>query len=62
MTSIREHLIGVVEALDSTIHVGAPRSVSARVCHAEVPDAVDAILNELGIDGNEERTGDDSDA
>lgn len=50
----REMLIRVLLDLESTVHVGSPRAMSVRVAHAEVPDAVEAVLVALGLDGDEE--------
>lgn len=50
MTDLRGRLIRAVEALDTTIHLGSARAISDHVCHAEVPDAVNAIIAELGLD------------
>jgi hypothetical protein len=54
VNTIRERLITVLEELDSTVHPGSPRAISDFVCHAEVPDAVDAVLAELQIDPERE--------
>lgn len=51
MSSVRQHLVNVLEGLDSTVHATSPRSMSMVHCHAEVEDAVDAILEALGLDG-----------
>lgn len=40
----REAMTVLLLGLESTIHPGSPRSVSDFVAHAEVPDAVEAVV------------------